>query len=177
MIKASSQKHQLIKFFSFENCQSGKERRSKVLGSFTKFLKWGAETFSDQSKNKQFVRNRCYRHVSSYKKVWLFNITPLFKVAPHLTAWLTEKTIEDLHHNHLGSLLDQLYFSSWISVLHDASLYLLLLTIYTVYVYSILAALLQLYTCTHTALFYDFTRANTLLGLWVGKELTSFGVK
>ena len=40
-------KHQI---FSFENCRLDNKRRPNVVGTFRKFLEWGAENFSDQSK-------------------------------------------------------------------------------------------------------------------------------
>ena len=42
-------KHQI---FSFENCCLGKKGTSKVVGTFQKFLDWGTETFSVQSKTQ-----------------------------------------------------------------------------------------------------------------------------
>ena len=40
-------KHQI---FLFVNYRLGKKRRSKVMGTFRKFLEWGAETSSNQYK-------------------------------------------------------------------------------------------------------------------------------
>ena len=70
--------------FLFGNHCLGKKRRSKLVGIFRKFLEWGAETFSDWSKT-QTTCNMTVIETNqwvSMKKAWLFNVTPLFNVAP-----------------------------------------------------------------------------------------------
>ena len=70
--------------FLFGNCCLGKKRRSKVVWTFTKFLEWGAETFSDWSK-AQTTCNMAVIETNQgvfMKKVWLFKVTPFFNVAP-----------------------------------------------------------------------------------------------
>ena len=64
--------------FSYENCHLDNKRRSKIVGTFRKYLEWGAETFSDWSKT-----HTTYNMVVidtnqgvSMEKVWLFNVAP-----------------------------------------------------------------------------------------------------
>ena len=55
--------HQLINFFHLRIVNKARKRSSKVMGTFRKFLEWGAETFSDWSlKHAHNFGSGCHRH-------------------------------------------------------------------------------------------------------------------
>ena len=75
-------KHQI---FSFENCRLDNTRRSKVMGTFRKFLGWEVETFSDRSKTQTTTCNMAVIETNQWVSIemaWLFNVALLFNVAP-----------------------------------------------------------------------------------------------
>ena len=79
-----SKQHQLIKFFHLRIVNKAKKEGQRSWGTFRKFLEWRAETFCGRSKT-QTTCNMAVIDTDqwvSMEKVWLFNVTPLFNVAP-----------------------------------------------------------------------------------------------
>ena len=69
--------------FSISKLLFRQKNKVKGCGTFRKFLEWGAETFSDQSKTQKTCNMAVIdtNQWVSMEKVWLFNVTQLFNVA------------------------------------------------------------------------------------------------